>query len=162
MSKVTHRALCNLCRCLVLAWLPTRAMGAERRHVLVHDNGRSLVGHDDRSVGECARERGRETRGQWSRGRRDIDRGRMTVCEYSQTSECRVGSKGVVVTESSATASPLQSVHGVSTTHVASDRLAVLITVAPWLTCSISNVHSPCSLLSPPASDSHERNRTSF
>jgi hypothetical protein len=109
-----------------------RAMRAERRHVLVHDNGRSLVGHDDLSVGECARGRWRETRGQWSRGRRDIDRARMTVRGYSQTSRwCRVGSKGVVVTESSATASPLQSVRGVSTSHVASDRLAIQTTVAP-------------------------------
>jgi hypothetical protein len=110
---------------LMLVWLPMRAMRAERRHVLVHDNGRSLVGHDDLSVGECARGRGRETRGQWSRGRRDIDRACMAVRECSQTSRCRVGSKGVVVTESSATASPLQSVRGVSTSHVASDRLAV-------------------------------------
>jgi hypothetical protein len=55
----------------------------------------------------------------------------MAVRECSQTSRCRVGSKGVVVTESSATASPLQSVRGVSTSHVASDRLAVLIIVAP-------------------------------
>jgi hypothetical protein len=30
-------------------------MGAERRHVLVHDNGWSLVGHDDRVFGECLR-----------------------------------------------------------------------------------------------------------
>jgi hypothetical protein len=56
----------------------------------------------------------------------------MTVRGYSQTSRwCRVGSKGVVVTESSATASPLQSVRGVSTSHVASDRLAIQTTVAP-------------------------------
>lgn len=39
----------------MLVLLPMRAMGAERRHVLVHDNGWSLVGHDDRVFGECLR-----------------------------------------------------------------------------------------------------------
>lgn len=78
MSRMTNRALCNLCRCLVSVWLPMRAMRVEGRHVLVHDNGRSLVGHDDLRDGECVRGRRRETGGQWSKGRRDIDRVSMT------------------------------------------------------------------------------------
>lgn len=133
---MTNRALCNLYRCLESVWLPMRATRAGR-HVLVHDNGRSLVGHDDRSVSGCVGGEEGVTRGQWSRSTQDIDRRCMATLEqYSNLSVSRWLPRAL----SSRTARPQPLPAEVRARMVpSSHRLAVQTSVSLLMDFSIKN-----------------------